>query len=790
APPARRDRAVDRRHRYQSRASDPASPPQQSTSPASYPAIADGAAVASSPRRTPPSKPAADGIAGTAQNSSASNTRLGDWGPTGSTPAYGGLGMAMNMGIMNPLVQMSVGDTTRISAATTAAAPAPRYGLSTMFPTIAEILTLPLPSKYLGMESPRSSLSSSIARKVSAVLLTHFSKFLDKTVLSAYADVRQKFRNEVHCLLRLGYTAEMLVQIGLDSGAVLSCIYDLPVHGFGMPAAVAPALVLSTLMPSQVPSIVPAAPTMEPPMLGTGVGLLPSPNAATMHIPAPTLSWPGSAPADAIVPSPFPKPDAQNMNVDDDDGEASILMTGAASYSTTARFTPPDLNFTKPPRMSAADVMALSTTSLGSFIEEPSEMPASSRAHIPVTGINGALNTESNPHMADAPILDSLSPLDPTRKLHLEETIERDERALACTLKDLDSHSEFILIEQAAADEDGPKIAEAAARVSQAETDIAELRAKLDALEAESAQAREAAESMRRTAAERAANIDALKEQRAREAKAVAELQGGIDSNRRELLDAAARLRPRTHPPTSAKPVNPDSEIGDIISTPSADFRAGLDKFATFIDEESAPSGDFPPGPEESLSSAKPDSFRPHEQEEALGAEDASADGAASTAAVDKPEIRVRSIDNDVTWAEAKTVEELVIIDGMLLTRGEVCVIEDAHAGRWGIHGNRAAQRADAVVEQAESQMPSSSTSSSTFAPYTSSLSRFRSFRFNANFDSNVSTLTYSNKVDPFKTMCPVEIADGMCSVENCKGQHLRDISILMRSCFSTSFRT
>ncbi|KAJ3168586.1 Zinc finger C3H1 domain-containing protein [Geranomyces variabilis] len=63
-------------------------------------------------------------------------------------------------------------------------------------------------------------------------------------------------------------------------------------------------------------------------------------------------------------------------------------------------------------------------------------------------------------------------------------------------------------------------------------------------------------------------------------------------------------------------------------------------------------------------------------------------------------------------------------------------------------------------------------------APYSSHLSRFRSFRFSKNYDKDIKSLTWSNKIDPFVNLCRFETEGGVCHDASCKGQHFRDISM------------
>jgi len=68
-----------------------------------------------------------------------------------------------------------------------------------------------------------------------------------------------------------------------------------------------------------------------------------------------------------------------------------------------------------------------------------------------------------------------------------------------------------------------------------------------------------------------------------------------------------------------------------------------------------------------------------------------------------------------------------------------------------------------------------------TFRPYTSPLRYFHAYRYHSDYPSTVAgglkSLTYSNRIDPKKVLCPYELAGQQCP-ENCDFQHFGSISI------------
>ncbi|KAB5547228.1 hypothetical protein GE09DRAFT_203936 [Coniochaeta sp. 2T2.1] len=78
---------------------------------------------------------------------------------------------------------------------------------------------------------------------------------------------------------------------------------------------------------------------------------------------------------------------------------------------------------------------------------------------------------------------------------------------------------------------------------------------------------------------------------------------------------------------------------------------------------------------------------------------------------------------------------------------------------------------------------PAAPSPRSSFVPYESSLRSFRAFKFHPEFNKlvpgGVKSLTYSNKIDPRKQLCPSELQGGACPRGNdCEFQHLSSIGV------------
>ncbi|KAK0655567.1 hypothetical protein B0T16DRAFT_14252 [Cercophora newfieldiana] len=109
--------------------------------------------------------------------------------------------------------------------------------------------------------------------------------------------------------------------------------------------------------------------------------------------------------------------------------------------------------------------------------------------------------------------------------------------------------------------------------------------------------------------------------------------------------------------------------------------------------------------------------------------------------------------------------EQVHQISGVGQPREDVQEIEDA-------------QQIDGVAPKVVQEAPPKSEHA--FRPYTSPLRYFHAYRFHSDYPSNVAgglrSLTYSNRIDPKKPLCPNELAGQQCP--GCEFQHCGSISI------------
>lgn len=101
-------------------------------------------------------------------------------------------------------------------------------------------------------------------------------------------------------------------------------------------------------------------------------------------------------------------------------------------------------------------------------------------------------------------------------------------------------------------------------------------------------------------------------------------------------------------------------------------------------------------------------------------------------------------------------------------TAGEVHVVSSRSPGTLGL-------------TEAQAHDQPAAKSNSTLMPYESPLRYFRAYRFHPEYHSAVSgglkSLTYSNRIDPDKELCPFELNGEQCPA-NCEFQHLAAISV------------
>ncbi|KAJ3163577.1 Zinc finger C3H1 domain-containing protein [Geranomyces michiganensis] len=124
------------------------------------------------------------------------------------------------------------------------------------------------------------------------------------------------------------------------------------------------------------------------------------------------------------------------------------------------------------------------------------------------------------------------------------------------------------------------------------------------------------------------------------------------------------------------------------------------------------------------------------------------------------------------------TLEPLMNIGGHLRTEKDIALMSDVHMTKslssidwWNPvrKGGDGALGPKVTGEEGKKKA---------LVPYSSHLSRFRSFRFSKTYDKDIKSLTWSNKIDPFVNLCRFETEGGVCHDASCKGQHFRDISM------------
>ncbi|KAI8819549.1 uncharacterized protein EV422DRAFT_533426 [Fimicolochytrium jonesii] len=129
----------------------------------------------------------------------------------------------------------------------------------------------------------------------------------------------------------------------------------------------------------------------------------------------------------------------------------------------------------------------------------------------------------------------------------------------------------------------------------------------------------------------------------------------------------------------------------------------------------------------------------------------------------------------DLLGERKPTVRRMMNLNGHLRREDEVALMSDAYTagvpvnGRWNAPSAEESQNDDAhPPAQGKKRL----------APYSSTMSQFRSFRFAKEYDKDIKSLTWSNKVDPLRNICQFESEGGVCHDKKCQGQHFRDIKM------------
>ncbi|KAJ3023848.1 hypothetical protein HKX48_000536 [Thoreauomyces humboldtii] len=129
-----------------------------------------------------------------------------------------------------------------------------------------------------------------------------------------------------------------------------------------------------------------------------------------------------------------------------------------------------------------------------------------------------------------------------------------------------------------------------------------------------------------------------------------------------------------------------------------------------------------------------------------------------------------------------ETLIPLMALDGLLRTEADLASISDVYNsalnwswtlnGWWNAgtdsHGRSLGVAASSSLHKGRGMLP----------PFQSNLPQFRSFRVSTECHENVTSLTWSNKVNALQILCRYEMVGGICPDPLCQGQHMRDITM------------
>ncbi|KAJ3180998.1 Zinc finger C3H1 domain-containing protein [Geranomyces variabilis] len=364
---------------------------------------------------------------------------------------------------------------------------------------------------------------------------------------------------------------------------------------------------------------------------------------------------------------------------------------------------------------------------------------------------------DANKDTADS-VLAIMSATRQTHKAKLESDIAVEEAALAATQAD---------------------VARSEVSINNAANELRALREKREELEKAIARRKEEIaalnrqieEDQRETAklvkeeAVTASRLSLLKKQALSKGNSITDLHRGINAKRAEIMKLSEEF---------------DSDIGNKPSSaPSSGKRARVD--------------DEPSGAKRvktSQATESPAIVVPTEYDEAFvqflrtilsvaGNVPVAAEKSASAKLPLVPEISKEDVALRILEPAEDTLEPLLNISGHLRTENDIALMSNLHssssfpANEWwnpAREGGQSALGHKATVEEEGRKKA--------LAPYSSHLSRFRSFRFSKNYDKDIKSLTWSNKIDPFVNLCRFETEGGVCHDASCRGQHFRDISM------------
>ncbi|TPX71389.1 hypothetical protein SpCBS45565_g01178 [Spizellomyces sp. 'palustris'] len=142
------------------------------------------------------------------------------------------------------------------------------------------------------------------------------------------------------------------------------------------------------------------------------------------------------------------------------------------------------------------------------------------------------------------------------------------------------------------------------------------------------------------------------------------------------------------------------------------------------------------------------------------------------------PNLELEKLQGDLPWQENVTIEPLMAVCGYLRRESDLGRILDVYRSPFPANGRWNCEHEEVHSINVTHDTAGDGICKKKLSPYNSTLSRFRSFRFSKDYDKDIKSLTWSNKVDPFQNLCRFELEGGKCFDEKCKGQHFRDITM------------
>ncbi|KAJ3054646.1 Zinc finger C3H1 domain-containing protein [Rhizophlyctis rosea] len=358
----------------------------------------------------------------------------------------------------------------------------------------------------------------------------------------------------------------------------------------------------------------------------------------------------------------------------------------------------------------------------GGLIPRPGTPVGTSKAPgTPATVVTNGAAVPTSPELA-AEIAKNLE----RRKLLEAEIATSEQELIAAQRTVTEDEADLAQLKQRATDNE--------ATVTTLETEVSDIQAQMEQLRQQMESKQLEVAEVKKAGAGIASDMAARKKQLIVDGKKVADLQGNINSKRMQLVELVKAAKEKA---------NAKRSVADSIGSPHK-RRKTAEGVQGSVTLPPPADGDFIELPAE-------DDAQPRARSGPTG----------------RNAEEVERALKELQWASAETTVYIMTLGGFSVDESVCTPSFLREAGfpmveKWVTDG-----------DEERLKKPNRQASETKFAPYESALSKFRSFRLTSNFDKEVSSVTWSNKVNPFNQVCRFELEGDPChDGPRCAAQH------------------